>query len=239
MSSGYRDGVEALSGVSFRVDAGERVGIVGPNGAGKSTLLRAFVGVQPFIGEIRIDGLRMEKHNLREIRSRIGLVFQNPDDQLFSSTIREDVAFGPLAMGYSGEEARIRVEEALASVGMEYAAGRNPLHLSFGERRLAAIATVLSMQPSILAMDEPSSNLDPRHRRRLIDWLNSGADFTLLLASHDLDMVAQCCDRVLILDTSIRADAPAHELLTDAELLAAHGLEPPLGFQKLEFRSLR
>jgi cobalt/nickel transport system ATP-binding protein len=236
LASSYSDGAEALKGISFAIGHGERVGIVGPNGAGKSTLLRCMVGVQPFTGELRIDGSQLGKRTLRDVRMRLGLVFQNPDDQLFSSTVYDDVAFGPLAMGVPTAEVRLRVADALRSVGLVYAADRNPLQLSFGERRLAAIASVLSMRPRILAMDEPSSNLDPRHRRRLIDWLNAHAGVTLLLVSHDLDMVAQCCDRVLLLNTSIVADAPAHEILTDEALLRQHELELPLGLQRLVFR---
>jgi cobalt/nickel transport system ATP-binding protein len=236
LTSSYAEGVVALAGISFAIRSGERVGIVGPNGAGKSTLLRCMVGVQPFTGDLRIDGISVGKRTLRDVRMRVGLVFQNPDDQLFSSTVYDDVAFGPLAMGLPAEEVRWRVDEALRSVGMEYAADRNPLQLSFGERRLAAIASVLSMRPRILALDEASSNLDPRHRRRLIDWLNVQTDLTLLLVSHDLDMIAQCCDRVLLLNASIAADAPAHELLTDEALLRQHQLELPLGLQQLRFR---
>lgn len=237
LTSSYADDVEALVGISFAIRAGERVGIVGPNGAGKSTLLRCLVGVQPFTGELRIDGIEVCKNTLKDVRMRVGLVFQNPDDQLFSSSVYDDVAFGPLAMGVSTEEVRTRVADALRSVGVEHTADRNPLQLSFGERRLAAIASVLSMRPRILAMDEPSSNLDPRHRRRLIDWLNAHTDVTLLLVSHDLDMVAQCCDRILLLNASIIADASTHTILTDDALLRQHELEVPLGLQGLRFRS--
>ncbi|MCZ7557031.1 MAG: energy-coupling factor ABC transporter ATP-binding protein [Bacteroidia bacterium] len=238
LASGYTNSIAALQEVSFSIRYGERVGIIGPNGAGKSTLLRCLVGVQPFSGTLLIDGFTVDKPNMRDVRLRMGLVFQNPDDQLFSSTVRDDVAFGPLAMGMPPESVDRRVTEALRSVGLEYAADRNPVQLSFGERRLAAIASVLSMRPRILAMDEPSSNLDPLHRRRLIDWLNLQEDLTLLLVSHDLDMVAECCDRVLLLNTTIIADAAAHTMLTDATLLHRHDLELPLGLQRLSFRSV-
>ena len=233
--SSYPDGTQALENVSFRMHAGERIALVGPNGAGKSTLLRALIGVQPSDGEIFVDGVRLTKKTLRDIRMRVGLIFQNPDDQLFSPTIEEDVGFGPAAMGLSRDEVRARVHAALEDVGLG-GAGRNPLHLSFGERRLAAIAAVLSMRPALLAMDEPTSNLDPAHRRRLIRWLRERERESILLATHDLDMVAETCDRVILLSRRIAADGPARDILTDTGLLAAHGLEPPLGMQGLEFR---
>ncbi|MBE0643852.1 MAG: ABC transporter ATP-binding protein [Bacteroidetes bacterium] len=233
----YPGGAEALARVTFSVRQGERVGIIGPNGAGKSTLLRALIGLVPVDGDIIADGLRLAKHTLTEIRLRIGLVFQNPDDQLFSPTVGDDVAFGPSAMGLRREEVLERMRSALRDVGLEGAENRNPLLLSFGERRLAAIASVLSMRPTILAMDEPSSNLDPVHRRGLIRWIQDHTAYTLLLASHDLDMVAETCDRVLLLSRSIIADGPAHVLLRDSALLAAHGLEAPLGLQSLRFHS--
>jgi cobalt/nickel transport system ATP-binding protein len=236
LRSGYDDNADVLSGVTIRISNGERVGLIGPNGAGKTTLLRTMVGVQPYEGTLRIEGRDVGGSALREVRMKTGLVFQNPDDQLFSPTIWDDVMFGPLAMGTDLESARRQAEEALDSVGMSHARDRNPLQLSFGERRLAAIAAVLSMRPSILAMDEPSSNLDPRHRRGLIDWLCRAEGYTLLLASHDLDMVAECCERVLVLDKWIVADGPTRVVLTDAGLLARHGLEAPLALQPLRFR---
>lgn len=226
----------ALDGVTLHIRRGERVALIGPNGAGKTTLLRALTGLLPFEGSVTVDGIPLRKKTLRDVRSRIGLVFQNPDDQLFSPTIGEDVTFGPAAMGLPRDEITARVREALDDVGLAAAADRNPLQLSFGERRLAAIATVLSMRPSLLAMDEPSSNLDPAHRRRLIRWLRAHDGFTLLLATHDLDMVAETCTRVILLSRTVAADGPARDILTDAELLAAHGLELPLSLQKLSFR---
>jgi len=232
----YPDGTVALTNVTFRIPTGKRVALIGPNGAGKSTLLRALVGVQEIEGEIHVHGWRLARKNLRSIRSCTGLVFQNPDDQLFAPTIGEDVAFGPLSLGLSKAEAHERVEEALQRVGLSASKFRNPMHLSFGERRRAAIATVLAMRPSILLLDEPSSNLDPLGRRLLINWLNELTDTTLLLASHDLDMVAECCEEVLLLNQSILMQGSARELLTDAELLARYELEPPLGLQPLSFR---
>jgi len=233
--SSYPDGTQALMDVSFSMREGERVALIGPNGAGKSTLLRALIGVQPSEGDIHVDGIRLTTKTLRDIRTRVGLIFQNPDDQLFSPTIEEDVGFGPAAMGLSREEVRERVRTALEDVGLGDA-DRNPLHLSFGERRLAAIAAVLSMRPALLAMDEPTSNLDPAHRRRLIRWLRKRESETILLATHDLDMVAETCDRVILLSRRVAADGSARDILTDTDLLAEHGLEPPLGMQGIEFR---
>ncbi len=235
LSCTYPGGVRALENVSFDMARGEHLAIIGPNGAGKSTLLRALIGLLPSEGEILIEGIRLAKDMLREIRLRMGLVFQNPDDQLFSPSIAEDVAFGPSAMGLPRDEVATRVREALEDVGLAASASRNPLQLSFGERRLAAVAAVLSMRPAILAMDEPSSNLDPAHRRRLIRWIRAHRDRTLLLATHDLDMVAETADRVILLDRGVAADRPARDILTDTALLASHGLEPPLGLQELRF----
>jgi cobalt/nickel transport system ATP-binding protein len=232
---GYPSGVTALDGVDFSLRRGEHTAIIGPNGAGKSTLLRALIGLLPFEGDIVVDGMRLDSASLHAVRSRVGLVFQNPDDQLFSPTIAEDVAFGPAAMGLPRDEVSTRTREALETVGLSAASTRNPLQLSFGERRLAAIATVLAMRPAILAMDEPSSNLDPAHRRRLIRWLQSQPDFTLLLASHDLDMVAETCPRVILLSTTVVAEGAAADILADRDLLEAHGLEIPLGMQGMRF----
>lgn len=232
----YPDGTVALDGVDLTVHAGERVALIGPNGAGKSTLLRAIIGLLPSDGDIIVAGMRLSEQNVRDIRQRMGLVFQNPDHQLFSPTVEEDVAFGPAALGCSRDEVDERTRLALDAVGMRDEAYRNPLQLSYGERRRAAIATVLSMRPAILAMDEPSSNLDPAHRRDLIRWLQQEDACTLLLATHDLDMVAETCDRVLLLSRRIIADGETRTLLTDNDLLAAHGLEAPLGLQRLRFR---
>ncbi len=236
LSTKYANRHSVLHDVSFAIARGERVALIGPNGAGKSTLLRVLVGVQPYAGSVSVDGIALTPSAAAQVRSRVGLVFQNPDDQLFSPTVGDDVAFGPAAHGIEGDERDERVAEALRAVGLDAAAERNPAHLSFGERRRAAIATVLSMRPALLALDEPSSNLDPRHRRGLIEWLNSRPDLTLLLATHDLDMAAETCDRAILLSGSIAADGPAREVLSDTQLLARHGLEPPLGLQSLRFR---
>jgi cobalt/nickel transport system ATP-binding protein len=199
-------------------------------------LLRILPGLQSFKGSVIIDGIDLNEKTQRDVRLRVGLVFQNPDDQLFSPTIGEDVGFGPAAMGLPRTEVRQRVETALADMGLEMHGKKNPMHLSYGERRRAAIAAVIAMRPRLLAMDEPGSNLDPAHRRRLIDWLREHDEYTLLLATHDLDMAAETCDRILLLAQRIVADGSARSILTDTDLLAAHGLEPPLGLQELRFR---
>ncbi|MDT8324420.1 MAG: ABC transporter ATP-binding protein, partial [Bacteroidota bacterium] len=178
LASSYDNGRAVLEDVSFTMTRGERIALIGPNGAGKSTLLRVLVGVQSFTGSVGVDGIPLTPSTAATVRTRIGLVFQNPDDQLFSPTVGDDVAFGPAALGVPLAEQAARVDEALRAVGLEDAATLNPAHLSFGERRRAAIATVLSMHPPLLALDEPSSNLDPRHRRALIAWLNDREDLT-------------------------------------------------------------
>jgi cobalt/nickel transport system ATP-binding protein len=225
----YPTGVEALRGVTFSVAAGERVGLVGPNGAGKSTLLLALAGFVTAEGHIRVAGHTMSRATARDVRRHLGLVFQNPDDQLFMPHVGEDVAFGPLTMGLSADEVHARVHEALAAVSLEGFEGRIPYHLSDGEKRRAALATVLAMRPPVLALDEPTSNLDPRGRRRLIE-LVKGLPNTLLLVGHDLDMILDVCERTLILEAGrVVADGPSREILTDRALLESHGLELPLG----------
>lgn len=235
LSASYTGGSPVLEDVDLTLHRGERVALIGPNGAGKSTLLRACIGLLPFEGEIRVDGIVLGKSTLREIRMRVGLVFQHPDDQLFSPSVAEDVAFGPAALRLSPAEVEARLHDALDAVGLRHLASRSPLELSFGERRRAAIATVLSMRPALLAMDEPSSNLDPAHRRQLIRWLNEREDLTLLLATHDLDMAAETCTRAILLSRRIVADGPARDILSDRMLLERHGLEPPLGMQGMRY----
>jgi len=223
----YPGGPEALRGVTLRVRAGERVALVGPNGAGKSTLLLALVGLLPARGSIRVGGVALARDTLREIRRRIGLVFQDPNDQLFLPTIEEDVAFGPAQMGLAADEVRRRVGEALRAVGLEGLGGRPPHHLSGGERRAASLATVLPMEPHVLALDEPTTGLDPRSRRRAIRLLRDLGK-TLLVATHDLEMALELCDRAVVLDGgTIAADGAPHDLFADAALMEAHGLEVP------------
>ncbi len=223
----YPDGREALRAVSFTVQPGEKVALVGPNGAGKSTLLLHFNGILQGQGEMRVMGKSVMKANLPEIRAQVGMVFQNPDDQLFSPTVYEDVAFGPLHMGLDEPEVRRRVAEALALVGMSDYAERLSYHLSMGEKKRIAIATALSMRPHILALDEPSAGLDPRARRRLIGLLQELPQ-TQIIATHDMLLVRELCSRMVLMDEGrIIADGPAHRLFEDQALLEAHGLERP------------
>jgi cobalt transport protein ATP-binding subunit len=221
-------GRRALAGIDFRLEAGERVALVGPNGAGKSTLLLHLNGLlRATEGEVHILGARVQKSNLADIRKKVGLVFSDPEDQLFMPTLEEDVAFGPLNMGRTPEEARRLAGDALRAMNLIHLKDRSPHHLSDGERRRAAMATVLSMRPAIWVLDEPAANLDPRSRRELIGILNE-LEGTLVLASHDLDLVVQVCNRCLLLDAGeLVADGDVRRLLADEELMEAHGLEVP------------
>ena len=227
----YPDGHQALFGVDLRIEPGERVALLGPNGAGKTTLVLHLNGIlRPGRGAISVAGLPVTKATLREIRSRVGIVFQDPDDQLFMPTVGEDVAFGPRNLGLPEPEVASRVAAALAQVGMAGYADRPPHHLSFGQRRRVAVATVLSMDPEILVLDEPSSNLDPAGRRELAEVLQA-LPVTLLMVTHDLPYALQLCPRSVVLDGgTVVADGPTRELLTDAGMLAAHRLELPYGF---------
>ncbi|MEV0094844.1 ABC transporter ATP-binding protein [Streptomyces sp. NPDC050738] len=227
----YPDGHQALFGVDLTVAHGERVALLGPNGAGKTTLVLHLNGILTAgAGTVAVAGLPVAKANLAEIRRRVGIVFQDPDDQLFMPTVREDVAFGPAAAGMRGPELEARVRKALALVGMEEYAERPPHHLSFGQRRRVAVATVLAMEPEILVLDEPSSNLDPASRRELADILRS-LDVTVLMVTHDLPYAMELCPRAVILsEGTIVADAPTRELLSDDELMRSHRLELPFGF---------
>jgi cobalt/nickel transport system permease protein len=228
----YPDGHQALFGVNLRVEPGERVALLGPNGAGKTTLVMHLNGVLAGgSGRIEVAGLPVDKANLREIRRRVGVVFQDPDDQLFLPTARQDVAFGPANFGLRGAELDARVEWALDAVGMGAFADRSPLHLSGGQRRRVALATVLACDPEILVLDEPSANLEPVARRELAEVL-LGLNRTMLMVTHDLPYAAQLCTRsVLIDDGVVVADGPTREILADAPLLAAHRLELPYGFR--------
>jgi cobalt transport protein ATP-binding subunit len=223
----YPDGHTALHGVSLRLERGEKVALVGPNGAGKSTLMLHLNGILGASGEIRIAGTPVRQENLAAVRARVGLVFQNPDDQLFSPTVFEDVAFGPLHMGFDEAEVRRRVARALEQVGMRAYADRLSFHLSVGEKKRIAIATVLSMDPELLVLDEPSAGLDPRARRTLIHLLRD-LPLTMLVSTHDMLLVRELFPRMVIMDGGrIVADGPTSRLLDDADLLEAHGLERP------------
>ncbi len=223
----YPDGHEALLGVSLKLCEGEKVALVGPNGAGKSTLMLHLNGILTGEGDVNIGNLPIEPDNLPIIRAMVGLVFQNPDDQLFSPTVFDDVAFGPLHMGLPEEEVYGRVDEALEMVGMGNYSDRLSHHLSMGEKKRIAIATVLSMRPQILVLDEPSAGLDPRARRSLINLLHD-LPITMLVSSHDLLMVRELFPRMVIMDEGkIVADGSTVELMEDQALLESHGLEKP------------
>ncbi|MEN8655753.1 ABC transporter ATP-binding protein [Streptomyces sp. 21So2-11] len=227
----YPDGHQALFGVDLTVGRGERVAILGPNGAGKTTLVLHLNGILTAgAGTVTVAGLPVGKRHLAEIRRRVGIVFQDPDDQLFMPTVREDVAFGPAAGGMRGPELEACVAKALGQVGMAGFADRPPHHLSFGQRRRVAVATVLAMEPEILVLDEPSSNLDPASRRELADILRS-LDVTVLMVTHDLPYALELCPRAVVLsDGVIAADGPTRDLLTNEELMRSHRLELPFGF---------
>jgi cobalt/nickel transport system ATP-binding protein len=227
----YPDGTQALFGVDFSIGRGERVALLGPNGAGKTTLVMHLNGILTAgHGTVTVAGLPVAKNSLKEIRRRVGLVFQDPDDQLFMPTVREDVAFGPANLGITGEELERRVKDALDRVGMLETIDRPPHHLSFGQRRRVAVATVLAMEPEILVLDEPSSNLDPASRRELAEVLRS-LDVTVLMVTHDLPYALQLCPRSVVIDGGVVvADAPTRDLLADADFLRAHRLELPFGF---------
>jgi len=224
----YPDGVKALAGVSFAVGPGECVGLVGPSGAGKSTLALALLGfIFPQQGRIRVDGIEVTKKDLRTVREKVGLIFQDPDNQLFMPTLFDDVAFGPLQHGIEGDELTRRVNAALAARGLLELADRFPGHLSGGQKRLAALAGVLVMGPQVLILDEPSSNLDPQARRALINHLGSLPN-TRLIAGHDLEMILELCSRVILLDRGqVQADGEPDLILGDPRLMLGHGLEVP------------
>jgi cobalt/nickel transport system ATP-binding protein len=228
LSYRFATGQQALADVSLALRPGERVGLVGPNGAGKSTLLLSLTGVlRPSAGAIHLNGEEVTAVGLDELHRRVGLVFQHADDMLFTTCVRDDVAFGPRQRGLDPETVERRVTESLAAVGVGHLADRVPHHLSAGEKRAAAIASVLAMQPDLLLLDEPTSDLDPRGRRGLIRLLR-GLGKTLLVASHDLEFVLALCKHVVVLDEGrVVASGPSREVLGDLDLMLAHGLERP------------
>ncbi|GAA2020422.1 energy-coupling factor ABC transporter ATP-binding protein [Nocardioides kribbensis] len=227
----YPDGHQALYGVDLHVHRGERVALLGPNGAGKTTLVLHLNGIHTAgAGSVSVSGLPVTKENLAEVRRRVGIVFQDPDDQLFMGSVRADVGFGPANLGVRGAELDRRVMAALEQVGMADYADRPPHHLSFGQRRRVAVATVLVMEPEVLVLDEPSSNLDPASRRELADILRS-LDVTVLMVTHDLPYALELCPRSVVLhDGTVVADGATYDVLTDDDLMRRHRLELPFGF---------
>src|SRR5512138_3037463 len=223
----YHDGHSALRGVSFSMCSGDKVALVGPNGAGKSTLMLHLNGILTGRGDVTVGDKRLSRDNLPVIRALVGLVFQNPDDQLFSPTVFEDVAFGPLHMGLPMHEVERRVKSALEAVRMSGFRDRLSHHLSVGEKKRIAIATVLSMEPQVLVLDEPSAGLDPRGRRTLINLLRE-LPITMLVSTHDMKLVQELFPRTIVMDEGqIVADGKTNEILENEELLTAHGLEKP------------
>ncbi|RMH13684.1 MAG: ATP-binding cassette domain-containing protein, partial [Gammaproteobacteria bacterium] len=224
----YPDGHQVLKGVTCQIHPGEKVALIGPNGAGKSTFMSHLNGVvMASRGEVRINGTMVTRKTLNKVRRQVGIVFQDPDDQLFCPTVFDDVAFGPLNLGLDREAIRARVQEALETVGLSGFEERSSFHLSFGERKRLALATVLSYQPQTLVFDEPSTNMDPLNRRKLIEWLQQ-TDKTILLCTHDLDIALEVCDRCLLLvDGRILADGSVKEILYNRTLLESNNLEMP------------
>ena len=230
VSHRYPNGHLALDGVDLHVPHGERIAVLGPNGAGKTTLMLRLNGLLMGDGELEVAGIHVGPRTLRGVRAQVGLIFQDPDDQLFMPTVREDVAFGPLNMGLERGEVERRVLAALDAVRMRDVVDRAPHELSLGQRRRVAIATVLAMEPTLLVLDEPSANLDPRSRRELLEVLET-IERTLVVVTHDLPFAAELCERAVILARGrIVADGDCRDILGDAELLAANDLELPAGF---------
>ncbi|MEZ0537859.1 energy-coupling factor ABC transporter ATP-binding protein [Caldicellulosiruptoraceae bacterium PP1] len=231
----YPDGHKAIDDISFEIQKGESVGLIGHNGAGKSTLLSLLVGLNDLKdGQIKIFDDILNKQSLIKIRKQIGFLFQDPDDQLFMTTVYDDVAFGPVNYGFSEDEVDKKVQDALKTVGIYHLKDKAPYKLSGGEKRLAAIASILSLEPQILLMDEPTTALDPKSRRRFINIINNLPQ-TKLIASHDLDMILETCSRVLVMrNGKIIKDGKTEEILYDKQLLESCDLELPLSIQKCQ-----
>lgn len=226
----YPDGTSALSEITLDVEDGQRLSIIGPNGAGKSTLLLAIAGFIRGAGKVVIDGLEITNGNLKQVRSRIGCCLENPEDQLFMPTLFDDVAFGPLNMGFNPDEVKHRVVSALARVGLAGMAERAPHHLSAGQKRAAAIATVLSMSPKIITLDEPDGSLDPRNRNNLVKLL-AGLSQTLVIATCNMDFAAAVTNMTALMDGGrVIALGTTEQIMSDAGLMANHGLEVPKKF---------
>ena len=231
LSFTYPDGARALDEITLQVGPQEKLAIIGPNGAGKSTFLLHMNGILPPVldgnASIFIDGLPLNKANIDQVRRKVGIVFQDPDDQLFSATVYDDVAFGPLNQRLSKEQIEKRVAQSLDQAGVATLADRSPHHLSFGERKRVCLAGILACEPEILALDEPSANLDPRSRRECIELVKN-LDRTIIVATHDLELVVELCTRVVVLDAGkIYADGGPGDIMTNTGLMAEHGLETP------------
>ena len=227
----YEKGNEVLHDMSFRIDSGDSVGLIGANGAGKSTIMKLLLGLIQGEGKVLIDGIEVKKETLSDIRARLGFVLQNSDNQMFMPTVYEDMIFGPLNYGLPRDEVDRRVDEVLARLNLEYLKNRYNHKISGGEKRMAAIATILAMEPAAILMDEPTSALDPYNRRIVINTIRE-LEQTKLIASHDLDMILDTCDRVILISGGrIAADGPAKEILSNKELLEANRMELPLRMQ--------
>ena len=226
-SYGYPDGTAALSDITLSIEHGQKVVLIGPNGAGKSTLLLVMAGFVKGTGKVLVDGLEINRKNLRKIRASLGSCLENPDDQLFMPTLFDDVAFGPLNMSLEPDQVKARVAEALETVGLAKMADKAPHHLSAGQKRAAAIATVLAMQPKIITLDEPDGSLDPRNRNHLMKLLSSLSQ-TLIIATCNMTFAAGLADRAVLIDKGrIMADGDAKEIMSDSDLMTEHGLEKP------------
>ncbi|MBP5304494.1 MAG: ABC transporter ATP-binding protein [Lachnospiraceae bacterium] len=226
----YDKGNPVFKDLSFKIEKSDRVGLIGANGAGKSTLMKLMLGLLPFEGEILIDELSVNKANVNVIRKKIGYILQNSDNQMFMPTVLDDIMFGPLNYGHSKEEAEKIADEALELLNLTYLKNRHNHKLSGGEKKMAAIATIIAMKPKIILMDEPTSALDPYNRRKVIEIINS-LPYTKLIASHDLDMILDTCDKVILLGKDgIAASGNAKDILMQKELLEANRLELPLRY---------
>jgi cobalt/nickel transport system ATP-binding protein len=223
----YPDGTPALTDINLSIEHGQRVALIGPNGAGKSTLLLAMAGFVRGAGKVAVDGLSVNGTNKKKIHTIIGSCLENPDDQLFMPTLFDDIAFGPMNMGLDGDEVRKRVDESLATVGLAGMGHKAPHHLSAGQKRAAAIATVISMSPKIITLDEPDGSLDPGNRKNLVRIL-SALTQTLVIATCNMNFASALADRAVLIDAGrIIADGPANNIMRNAELMQAHGLETP------------
>lgn len=233
----YSDGNQGIKELSFHINKGETIGVVGANGAGKSTLLKSIVGLLPtYSGSIGIEDLEVSKKNMKEIRERVGIVFQNPDDQLFLSNVYDDIAFGPRNKGIDEETISRDISNIVHLLGMDHLLSRHSSKLSGGEKRVIAIATILVMKPSIILFDEPSSFLDPKTRRKLMELLGM-LEVTKLIATHDLDMAMEICDRVIVLkEGELFAQGAAFDILSDELMLKEAGLELPFCMQSVRYK---